>query len=98
MANVNFLNQAESVMSENYISQLHSNVNKKIKSEGTLFRSDEEKNSGKELEKIEICCRKQKMNCLKKNVKTLKENLIIWSKYRRNIDKWILGKLTSLIF
>ena len=31
MANVNFLNQAKSVMSENYISQLHSNVNKKIK-------------------------------------------------------------------
>ena len=31
MTNVNFLNQAESVMSENCISQLHSNVNKKIK-------------------------------------------------------------------
>ena len=31
MAKVNFLNQAESFMSENYISQLHSNVNKKTK-------------------------------------------------------------------
>ena len=38
------------------------------------------------------------MNCLKKNVKTLKGNLKIWSIYRWNIDKWIFGKLTSLIF
>ena len=38
MAKVNFLNQAESFMSENYISQLHGNVNRKPKKEGTLFR------------------------------------------------------------
>ena len=31
MVKVNFLNQAESFMSENYISQLHGNVNKKTK-------------------------------------------------------------------
>ena len=31
MAKVNFLNQAEWFMSENYISQLHGNVNKKTK-------------------------------------------------------------------
>ena len=31
MAKVNFLNQAESFMSENYISQLHRNANKKNK-------------------------------------------------------------------
>ena len=31
MAKVNFLNQAESFMSENYISQLHGSVNKKTK-------------------------------------------------------------------
>ena len=31
MAKVNFLNQAELFMSENYISQLHGNVNKKTK-------------------------------------------------------------------
>ena len=28
----------------------------------------------------------------------LKGNLIIWSKYRWNIEKWIFGKLISLIF
>ena len=28
----------------------------------------------------------------------LKENLLIWSKYRWNIEKWIFGILMSLIF
>ena len=40
--------------------------------------------------------RKQKMNSL--NIKMLKENLLIWSKYRQNIEKWIFGKLISLTF
>ena len=31
MAKVNFLNQAESFMSESYISQLHGNANKKTR-------------------------------------------------------------------
>ena len=31
MTKVNFLNQAESFMSESYISQLHGNVNKKAR-------------------------------------------------------------------
>ena len=30
--------------------------------------------------------------------KMLKENLIILSKYRWNIEKWIFGKLDSLTF
>ena len=38
MAKVNFLNQAESFMSESYISQLHVNANKKAENEDTLFR------------------------------------------------------------
>ena len=28
----------------------------------------------------------------------LKENLIIWSKKKWNIEKWIFGKFISLIF
>ena len=28
----------------------------------------------------------------------LKANLIIWSKCRCNIQKWLFGKLTSLMF
>ena len=28
----------------------------------------------------------------------LKENLIIWKNYRWDIEKWIFGKLMSLIF
>ena len=35
--------------------------------------------------------RKQKMN-------SFKTKLIIWNKYRWNIEKWILGKLISLTF
>ena len=27
----------------------------------------------------------------------LKGNLIIWSKYRQDIEKWVFGKLISLI-
>ena len=42
--------------------------------------------------------RNQKINSLKKNVKMLKGNLIIWSKYRWNIEKWIFEKLISSTF
>ena len=38
MAKVNLLNQAESFMSDSYISQLHGNGHKKPENEGTLFR------------------------------------------------------------
>ena len=33
-----------------------------------------------------------------KKVKTVNGNLIIWNKYRWNIEKWIMRKLMSLIF
>ena len=38
------------------------------------------------------------MTSVKSNVKMLKGILIIWSKYRWHIEKWILGKLLSLTF
>ena len=62
--------------------------------------SNEKKNPGKELNKIEarFSKRKQKINSLKVNVKMLEENLIICSKYRQNIEKCIFGKLISLTF
>ena len=52
MAKVNFLNQGESFISESYISQLHGNVNKKTRKVLYLL-SNEKKNAGKELNKIE---------------------------------------------
>ena len=56
MAKVNFLNQAESFMSENYISQLDRKANKKNQKMNVLYLgSNENKKSGKELKKIEIC-------------------------------------------
>ena len=58
--------------------------------------SNENKKSEKELKKIEICW-KEVEKVLFEN-KMLQGNLIIWSKYRWNIKKWIFGKLTSLIF
>ena len=62
--------------------------------------SNQKNNSGKELQKIEIDWKEVESELFekKKKVKTSKENLIIWSKYRWDIDKWIFGKLTSLIF
>ena len=59
-----------------------------------MKRKIQEKNK----DKIEarFAKRKQKMNSLKK--KMLKRNLIIWSKYRWNIEKLIFGKLISLTF
>ena len=62
--------------------------------------SNEKKNSGKELYKIEarFAERKYKINSLKIIVKMLKGNLIIWSKYRRNIERWIFGKLMNVTF
>ena len=54
MAKVNFLNQAESFMSESYISQLHGNAHtKKQKMKIFCLVSNEKKNSGKDLNKIE---------------------------------------------
>ena len=48
MVKVNFLNQAESFMSESYISQLHGNAD-----EDTLFKEWWKENSWKDLSKIE---------------------------------------------
>ena len=54
MTKVNFLNQAESIKSESYISQLHGNANKKTRKWEVLYLgSNEKKNSGRELNKIE---------------------------------------------
>ena len=49
MAKVNLLNQAESFMSENWISQVHGNANKKTKKlryfiQGVMKRAIHEKN------------------------------------------------------
>ena len=38
MVKVNFLNQAESFMPENYISQLHGNVNKKTRKQSYFIQ------------------------------------------------------------
>ena len=67
------------------------------------LESNENKNSGKELNKIEarFAEGKQKINSLKikpKNVRMSKGNLIIQSKQSWNIKKWIFGKLMSFIF
>ena len=54
-----------------------------------MKRKMKEENKGKiEARFVE---RKQKMN-------SFKTKLIIWNKYRWNIEKWILGKLISLTF
>ena len=62
------------------------------------LESNEKKNSGKELKKIEarLAERKQEINSLK--IKMLKGILAKSSKYRWNIENWILGKLMSLTF
>ena len=55
MAKVNFLNQADSFMSESYICQLHSNSNKKTRKMKVLYLgSNEKKNPGKELKEIKV--------------------------------------------
>ena len=66
MATVNFLNQARSFMSESYISQLHGNAHNKTR-KWIYLGSNEKKNSGKDLNKIEAIFAegKQKMNSLK---------------------------------
>ena len=55
MAKVNFVNQAESFMSETYFSQVHGNAQKKTRKWRYIFyfRNNEKKNSGKDLNKIE---------------------------------------------
>ena len=65
---------------------------------------NENKNSGKYLNKIEakVCWMKGSWKWIVwkwryKNVKMLKRNLIIWSKLQ-NIEKLIFGKLMSLFF
>ena len=62
------------------------------------LRSNETKNSGKEPNTIGANQLKgtRKWIVWKENVKMLKRNLIIWSKYRWNIEKWIFGKLMIL--
>ena len=52
MAKANFLNQAESFMSESYISQIHDNANKKTR-KWRYLGSNVNKESGKKLNKIE---------------------------------------------
>ena len=52
MAKVYFLNQAESFMLESFISQLHCNENKKTRMKVLYLGSNENKNSGKELNMI----------------------------------------------
>ena len=58
MAKVNFLDQAESFMSESHISQFHGNANKNF-IQGVTKRKIQEKNGRRFAE------RKQKMNTLK---------------------------------
>ena len=52
--------------------------------------SNKKRNSRKDLNKIEA--RFTEGKCYK-NVKILKINLIIWSKYRNNNEKWIFEML-----
>ena len=56
----------------------------------------QEKNKGKT--EARLAERNQKIDSLKKKVKMLKGNLIIWSKYRWNIEKYIFEKLISSTF
>ena len=59
--------------------------------------SNEKKNSRNDLNKTEAMFveGKQKMDSLKsyENVKMSEGNLTIWTKYRWNIEKWIMRKL-----
>ena len=61
---------------------------------GVMKRKMQKKDKGK-IEAI-FAERKQNMNSFE--IKMLKGNLIIWNKYRWNIQKWIFGKLISLTF
>ena len=76
MTKVKFLNQAESFMSESYICQLYGNANKKTINK-LYLGSNENKNSGQELNKIEarLAERKQKMNGLKRKCQNVKRKL-----------------------
>ena len=55
MAKVNFLHQAESFMSESYISQHHGNANKKTRKLRYFIQEVMKKKSRIEVKKIEIC-------------------------------------------
>ena len=52
----------------------------------------------KDKDKIEAIFAERKQNMNSFEIKMLKGNLIIWNKYRWNIQKWIFGKLISLTF
>ena len=85
-------------MSESYISQLHGNANKKNRKwryfiYGVMKRKIQEKNWTRS--KQDQLKGSRKWIAWKYNVKTLKENVIIWSNYRWDIEKWIFGKLMS---
>ena len=54
------------------------------------------KKSGKELKIIETCCKEVESEQFEN--KMLKGNLIIWGKYRWNVEKQIFGKLMGLLF
>ena len=58
--------------------------------------TNEKKNSGQELNKIEarLAERKQKMNSLKIKCKNVKRKLNNMEQYKWNIEKQIFGKLT----
>ena len=60
--------------------------------------SNEKKNAGKEQgqDGSKICWKEVENQQFEH--KMLKGNLIIWIKYRWNIEKWILRNLISLIF
>ena len=60
--------------------------------------SNEKKNAGKEQGQdwMKICWKEAENELFEH--KMLKGNLIIWSKYRQNIEKLIFGKLISLTF
>ena len=62
--------------------------------------SNEKKNSGQELNKIEarLAERKQKMNGLKIKCQNVKRKLNNMEQYKWNIEKQIFGKLMSLTF
>ena len=72
---------------------------RKPKNEGTLFRKQLKKKFWKTTEKDWDSLKgSKKWIVWKWNVEMLKENLIIWSKYRLSFEKWIFGNSMGLIF
>ena len=62
--------------------------------QGVMKRKMQEKDN----DKIEVIFAERKQNMNSFEIKMLKGNLIIWNKYRWNIQKWMFGKLISLTF